>query len=106
MTNTSLAEKKESFADLLEQSLSGKVSFEGSVVKGYIVGIHNDHAIIDVGLKSEGRIALKEFNSPSRTAELRVGDIIDVFVERMEDKNGEAVLSIEKARRKGDHRAR
>lgn len=90
---------KESFADLLEQSLSGKKSFEGSVVKGIIVAIHNDQAIVDVGLKSEGRISLKEFGGPGRDPEIRVGDMVDVFIERMEDKNGDAVLSIEKARR-------
>lgn len=93
------SQSKESFADLLEQSLSGRKSFEGSVVKGIIVAIHNDQAIVDVGLKSEGRISLKEFATPGRDPEIRVGDMIDVFIERMEDKNGEAVLSIEKARR-------
>lgn len=92
-------QSKESFADLLEQSLSGKKSFEGSVVKGIIVALHNDQAIVDVGLKSEGRISLKEFSGPGRDPEIRVGDMVDVFIERMEDKNGEAVLSIEKARR-------
>ncbi len=89
----------ESFADLLENSLSGKNTFEGNVVKGIIVAIHNDTAVIDVGLKSEGRVSLKEFSGPGRQVEIRVGDTVDVFVERMEDKNGEAVLSIEKARR-------
>ncbi len=89
----------EDFASLLESSLSGKKSFEGSVVKGLIVGIHNDIAIIDVGLKSEGRVPVKEFSGHGRTAELRVGDTVDVYVERMEDKNGEALLSVEKARR-------
>lgn len=92
-------QSKENFADLLEQSLSGKKSFEGSVVKGIIVAIQNDMAIVDVGLKSEGRIALKEFSTPGRDPEVRVGDMVDVYIERMEDKNGEAVLSIEKARR-------
>lgn len=90
---------QEDFAALLESSLAGKKSFEGSVVKGLIVGIHNDIAIIDVGLKSEGRVPLKEFSGHGRTAELRVGDTVDVYVERMEDKNGEALLSVEKARR-------
>ncbi len=89
----------EDFAALLDSSLAGKQSFEGSVVKGLIVGIHNDIAIIDVGLKSEGRVPLKEFSGHGRTAELRVGDTVDVYVERMEDKNGEALLSVEKARR-------
>lgn len=98
MTN-SLSSEKENFADLLEQSLRGRSSFEGSVVKGYVVSIENDFVIVDVGLKSEGRILLKEFAGPGRPAEIQAGDIIDVYVERMEDKNGEAVLSIEKARR-------
>jgi small subunit ribosomal protein S1 len=107
MTNTSTPSlstptpdfPKEDFAALLDNSLSGKKSFEGSVVKGLIVGIQNDIAIIDVGLKSEGRVPLKEFSGHGRTAELRVGDTVDVYVERMEDKNGEALLSVEKARR-------
>lgn len=90
---------KEDFASLLDDSLAGKKSFEGSVVKGLIVGIHNDIAIIDVGLKSEGRVPVKEFAGHGRTAEIRVGDTVDVYVERMEDKNGEALLSVEKARR-------
>jgi small subunit ribosomal protein S1 len=90
---------KEDFATLLDNSLAGKKSFEGSVVKGLVVGIHNDIAIIDVGLKSEGRVPLKEFSGHGRTVDLRVGDTVDVYVERMEDKNGEALLSVEKARR-------
>lgn len=91
--------EKESFADLLESSLSEKSSFEGHVVKGTVIAIHNDIAVIDVGLKSEGRVPLKDFSGPGRTVELRVGDIVDVYVERMEDKNGGALLSVEKARR-------
>lgn len=101
-TNTSTeptSASHEDFATLLDNSLAGKNSFEGSVVKGLIVGIHNDIAIIDVGLKSEGRVSLKEFSGHGRTTELRVGDTVDVFIERMEDKNGEALLSVEKARR-------
>jgi len=101
-TNTpteSAHSSNEDFATLLENSLAGKKSFEGSVVKGLIVGIHNDIAIIDVGLKSEGRVPMKEFSGHGRTVELRVGDTVDVYVERMEDKNGEALLSVEKARR-------
>lgn len=100
MKNSPTSEnQKEDFASLLESSLAGKNSFEGSVVKGTIVGIVNDIAIIDVGLKSEGRVPVKDFSGPGRLVELRVGDVVDVFVERMEDKNGEASLSVEKARR-------
>ena len=90
---------KESFAALLEESLSQTESFEGTVVKGRIVSIDNDMCLIDVGLKSEGRVALKEFVQPGQEDEIGVGDEVEVFVERIEDKNGEAVLSREKARR-------
>jgi small subunit ribosomal protein S1 len=90
---------KESFAALLEESLGVRQSFEGSVVKGRIVAIDHDFAMIDVGLKSEGRIALREFAAPGQPSAVKVGDIVEVFVERMEDKNGEAQLSREKAKR-------
>ncbi len=88
----------ESFADLFENSASGKLS-EGSVVKGTIVGIEKDLAIVDVGLKSEGRIALKEFAVGGQPAEVRVGDVFDIYIERIEDRHGEAQLSREKALR-------
>ncbi len=90
---------KESFADLLDMDLANKKNFEGTVVKGTIVAIHNDMATVDIGLKSEGRVAIKEFAMPGQASEVRVGDSVDVYVERMEDRNGEAVLSIEKAKR-------
>jgi small subunit ribosomal protein S1 len=90
---------KESFADLLEESLGSGSGIEGSVVKGTIIAIENDFAVIDAGLKSEGRVALREFIGPDETANLKVGGSVDVYLERMENKNGEAVLSREKARR-------
>jgi small subunit ribosomal protein S1 len=100
MANTTEMEfAGEDFAALLEESLQEQSSFEGTVVKGTIVSIDNDMALIDVGLKSEGRVPLKEFGGPGQDAELRVGDKVDVYVERLEDKNGEAVLSRDKARR-------
>ena len=64
-----------------------------------MISVENDYAVIDVGLKSEGRVALKEFAAPGQPAEIKVGDIVDVFVERMEDRNGECQLSREKAKR-------
>ncbi|WP_026871948.1 30S ribosomal protein S1 [Inquilinus limosus] len=91
--------EKESFAALLEESLGQSESFEGTVVKGRVVSIDNDMVLIDVGLKSEGRVALKEFAVPGQPATLAAGDTVEVFIERMEDKNGEAVLSREKAKR-------
>ena len=91
--------EKESFADLLNETLGDSSSLEGSVVKGTIIAIENDFALIDAGLKSEGRISLREFSGGGAGEEIRVGDVIDVYLERMENKNGEAVLSREKARR-------
>ncbi|MDR6291505.1 MULTISPECIES: 30S ribosomal protein S1 [Inquilinus] len=91
--------EKESFAALLEESLGQSESFEGTVVKGRVISVDNDMVLIDVGLKSEGRVALKEFAVPGQVVELVPGDTVEVFIERMEDKNGEAVLSREKAKR-------
>ncbi len=90
---------KEDFAALLEESFGGTSGIEGSVIKGRVIAVENDMAVIDVGLKSEGRVALKEFATPGQRAELQVGDEVEVFLDRMEDKHGEAVLSREKARR-------
>src|SRR5579883_3167508 len=99
MTETSsLAAGEENFAALLEESLRTTETFEHAVVKGRVVGIEGDFALVDVGLKAEGRVPLKEFGHGSG-AKVQIGDTVDVFVERIEDKNGEAVLSREKARR-------
>jgi small subunit ribosomal protein S1 len=89
----------ESFAALLEESLGTGDNLEGTVVKGTIIAIENDFALIDVGLKSEGRVPLREFAAPGLPVELKPGDTVEVYLERMEDKNGEASLSREKARR-------
>ena len=87
------------FAALLDESLGGSSSFEGSVVKGTIIRIANDFVTIDVGLKSEGRVALREFSNGGAAPEVKEGDIVEIFVDRMENREGEAVLSREKARR-------
>jgi len=89
----------ENFADLLAESFSENTSIEGSVVRGYVIDVTSDFAIIDVGLKSEGRVPLKEFAAPGQDAEINVGDTVEVYVERMEDREGQAVLSRDKARR-------
>src|SRR6201988_2202071 len=91
--------RKESFASLLEESIGAGNGLEGSVLKGIVVSIENDFALVDVGLKSEGRVQLKEFGQPGQKADIKIGDTVEVYLERMEDKNGEAVLSREKARR-------
>lgn len=93
------AARKESFADLLDESLGRSGGLEGSVLKGTVISVEGDFALIDVGLKSEGRVPLKEFSVAGQPPEIAVGDLVEVFLERMEDKNGEAVLSREKARR-------
>ncbi len=89
---------REDFAALLDET-SGSDAQEGTVVKGTIVGIENDLAIIDVGLKTEGRVPLKEFTSPGQENKLVVGDEVEVYLDRIENAMGEAVLSREKARR-------
>jgi len=91
--------QKESFAALLNEQLGDSSSLEGNVLRGTIVAIENDGVLVDVGLKSEGRVAMKEFAKAGEDSELRVGDTVEVYLERMEDKNGEAMLSREKARR-------
>ncbi|MEO8651946.1 MAG: 30S ribosomal protein S1 [Hyphomicrobiaceae bacterium] len=87
------------FEALLNESLSGNGSFEGQVVKGKITAIEKDLAVIDVGLKMEGRVALKEFGINGSKSELKVGDEVEVYLERVENALGEAVLSRDKARR-------
>src|SRR3954470_22143343 len=89
----------DSFAALLEETLGAAQGLEGSVLSGTVIAIEGEFALVDVGLKSEGRVALKEFSLPGQKAELKAGDVVEVYLERMEDKNGEAVLSRDKARR-------
>src|SRR5438132_2409479 len=90
---------REDFAALLSETLSKDDAFEGSVVKGKITAIEKDLAVIDVGLKMEGRVPLREFSIPGKPAELKVGDTVEVYLERIENALGEAVLSRDKARR-------
>jgi len=90
---------REDFAALLEQTMGKDGTFEGKVVKGTVTAIENDMAVIDVGLKSEGRVALREFAAPGQKAEINVGDEVEVFVDRVENANGEAMLSRDRARR-------
>jgi len=97
--DTSAMAGMENFADLLAESFAENISVEGSVVKGYVIEVLGDYAVIDVGLKSEGRVPLKEFGAPGQEAEIKSGDTVEVYVERMEDRDGQAVLSREKARR-------
>jgi small subunit ribosomal protein S1 len=91
---------RDDFAALLNESLGGEnEAFEGKVVKGTVTGIENDMAVIDVGLKSEGRVPLREFAAPGQKADLKVGDEVEVYVDRVENSAGEAMLSRDRARR-------
>src|ERR1700759_5527627 len=90
---------KEDFESLLMDSFIDNEPLEGAVVKGRIGAIEKDLAIIDVGLKTEGRIAMKEFGQAGRDGTLKVGSTVEVYVDRVENSLGEAVLSREKARR-------
>jgi small subunit ribosomal protein S1 len=93
------APSREDFAKLVDESFSDGHLQEGSVVKGTVVAIEREVAVIDVGLKTEGRVALREFAGPGRSAEIKVGDTVEVYLERIENALGEAVLSRDKARR-------
>ena len=91
---------RDDFAAMLEESFGANNDLaEGYVAKGLVTGIEKDVAIIDVGLKVEGRVPLKEFGAKGKEGELKVGDEVEVYVERIENALGEAVLSREKARR-------
>ena len=87
------------FAAMLEESFGPEGKFDGKVVTGTIIAVDKESATIDIGLKAEGRIPLKEFSAHGQSAELSVGDQVEVFVERIENAKGEAMLSREKARR-------
>jgi small subunit ribosomal protein S1 len=91
---------RDDFAAALNESLGGEnETFEGKVVKGTVTGIENDLAVIDVGLKSEGRVPLREFAAPGQKADLKIGDEVEVYVDRVENSAGEAMLSRDRARR-------
>ncbi|TPI63936.1 MULTISPECIES: 30S ribosomal protein S1 [unclassified Mesorhizobium] len=90
---------RDDFASMLEESFTAGHSGEGQVVRGTITAIEKDMAIIDVGLKVEGRVPLKEFGAKGKESSLKVGDTVEVYVERIENALGEAMLSREKARR-------
>ena len=99
-TATSLANAgEEDFAALLDATLGPDTGFAGSVVTGRVIRVDGDFAVVDVGLKSEGRVPLKEFAAPGQKPEVKSGDVYELFVERYEDRDGSIVLSREKARR-------
>ena len=89
----------EEFESLLKESLELETPEEGAVVKGQVLAIEAGQAIIDIGYKMEGRVELKEFAKPGHDAEIAVGDTVEVYLERVENAKGEAVISRDKARR-------
>jgi small subunit ribosomal protein S1 len=104
MARTTVAESistpnRDDFAAMLEASFEIRAPAEGSVVRGTIIAIENDFAVVDVGLKTEGRVSLKEFSMPGVAPTVAVGDEVEVYLERVENAMGEAVLSRDKARR-------
>ena len=99
-TQSSIATpSRDDFAAMLEDSFLTQSPQEGAVIKGRIVAIENDFAVVDVGLKTEGRVALKEFGLPGVAPTVKVGDEVEVYLERVENALGDAVLSRDKARR-------
>jgi small subunit ribosomal protein S1 len=87
------------FTAMLNETLAEDIAYEGNVVRGTIVAIDKDFAVIDVGLKMEGRVPLREFAVAGKNAELKAGDEVEVYLERIENALGEAVLSRDKAKR-------
>lgn len=98
MSEPALAAASEDFAALLEESFQGNETIEGAVLKGTVLRVDGDYALVDVGLKSEGRVPLREFGRGNEDAPA-VGEAVDVYVERYEDKDGMILLSRDKARR-------
>ena len=94
-----LSPTTDDFASMLEASFERNSMTEGSVVKGIVTGIEKDVALVDVGLKTEGRVPLREFYTPGNDKQLAVGDEVDIYLERIENALGDAVLSRDKARR-------
>jgi small subunit ribosomal protein S1 len=93
----SMNPSRDDFAALLNESLGGRDFMEGQVVQGKVVAIEKDFAIIDVGLKTEGRVQLKEFGvDDAGKATVKIGDTVEVFLERVENAMGEAVISRER----------
>ena len=95
--DSSLNPTRDDFAALLDASYGENEAFEGSVVKGTVVGIEKDVLVIDIGLKTEGRVAIKEFTGYGRDPAPQIGEEVEVYLERVENALGEAVLSRDKA---------
>ncbi|MEJ1970621.1 MAG: 30S ribosomal protein S1 [Rhizomicrobium sp.] len=97
--NSFASPSRDDFAAMLEASFETQSPQEGAVITGTVVAVENDFAVVDVGLKTEGRVSLKEFSMPGMPVTVNVGDKVEVYLERVENALGEAVLSRDKARR-------
>jgi small subunit ribosomal protein S1 len=95
----SMTPTRDDFMSLLEESYLDRPVSEGSVVKGKVLAVEKELVIIDVGLKTEGRVPLKEFMQPGKDIVIKPGDTVEVYLERIENALGEAVLSRDKAKR-------
>ena len=85
------------YDELISDSFKNSSVKEKSIAVGKIISIENDIVTVDVGLKSEGRIPLNEFSRPGKKSEIEVGDETEVFIENVDNANGETLLSREKA---------
>jgi small subunit ribosomal protein S1 len=98
-TQKTMTPSMDEFTAMLNETLAEDIAYEGNVVRGRIVAIDKDFAVIDVGLKMEGRVPVREFAINGKPAELKAGDEVEVYLERIENALGEAVLSRDKAKR-------
>ena len=98
-THKTMTPSMDEFTAMLNETLAEDIAYEGNVVRGRIVSIDKDFAVIDVGLKMEGRVPLREFALGGKPADLKAGDEVEVYLERIENALGEAVLSRDKAKR-------
>ena len=99
MSTENMNPSVDDFASMLDASLETNPMSEGSVIKGLVTAVEKDYVMVDVGLKTEGRVALREFYTPGSDDTVKVGDEVDVYLERVENALGDAVISRDKARR-------
>jgi small subunit ribosomal protein S1 len=97
--DSSLNPTRDDFAALLDQSLASRNMIEGRVIPATVVAIENDFVVVDIGLKTEGRIPIREFITDDGAGAPKVSDIVEVYLDRIENALGDAVVSREKARR-------
>ena len=97
--NSSLTPTRDDFASLLDESFETRGMVEGRVIPATVVAVEHDFVVVDIGLKTEGRIPLREFLIDDGAGQPKTGDIVEVYLDRIENALGDAVVSREKARR-------